>query len=125
MTPLEVVAALLLGAVGALARWGVTAAFAGRPARIPLAVLVVNVVGSAIGGALLALVDAGAVPDAARYVIVSGFCAGLTTFSTFTVETVQLVLEGRMRNAVASVAANLALGIGACLAAWAITAALV
>jgi fluoride exporter len=121
MSPLIVVAALGAGALGALARWGVTVALAGRPARIPAAVFVVNVIGSALGGVLLALVDVAVVPDTVRYIVVGGFCGGLTTFSTFTVETIQLMLEGQRRQAVRSVAANLVIGVGMCTAAWFLT----
>jgi len=71
-------------------------------------VLVVNVVGSAIGGVLLATTSGDL-----RLVLLTGFCGGLTTFSTFSVETVQLVLDGKSRVAVLSVVANLVLGIGA------------
>ncbi|WBU37399.1 fluoride efflux transporter FluC [Homoserinibacter sp. YIM 151385] len=119
-----VVAALALGALGAALRYAVTLAFAGRPARLPWAVLVVNVAGSAVAGAVLGLSEAGILDAALRYVIVSGFCAGLTTFSTFSVETVQLVLERRARAALASVASNLVLGVGAAALAWAAARAL-
>lgn len=99
------------GAVAALIRWLVSRAFAAQ--RFPWAVLVVNVVGSAIGGAVLAL----ATGDL-RLVVLGGFCGGLTTFSTFSVETVQLIVDGRVRTALLSMGANLVLGIGAAAAAF-------
>jgi len=46
---------------------------------------------------------------------------GLTTFSTWSVETVQLVLDGRWRTAVTSVALNLVVGVGVAGGAWALT----
>jgi CrcB protein len=109
-----VVAALLAGAVGAVVRWAVSRAFAAQ--RFPWAVLVVNVVGSALGGVLVGL----AVDDAARVILLSGLCGGLTTFSTLSVETVQLVLAGRTRTAALSIALNLVLGLGAAVAGWAV-----
>jgi len=112
MTPGLVVAVLVAGAVGAVARWLISRAFASK-SPLPLAVLVVNVLGSAIGGALYALSSAGALPHGLTLVLLTGLCGGLTTFSTFSVETVQLVLSGRARLAVASVAANLALSVAA------------
>jgi fluoride exporter len=113
-----VAVALLAGAVGAVLRWGVSRAFAKQ--RFPWAVLVVNVVGSALGGVLVGL----AVDDAARVILLTGFCGGLTTFSTLSVETVQLVLGGRTRTAALSMLVNLVVGIGAAVAGWAIASAL-
>lgn len=120
MTPLVVITAIAAGAIGALARYTTTQVLAARAPGLPWAVLAVNVVGSAIGGAALALAESGAWGAEARLIVLSGFCGGLTTFSTFSVETVQLVLDGRMRVAVASVAANLVLGVGAAASAWAL-----
>ena len=98
-----VASVLLAGVVGAVIRYLVS-----RWLATPVAVLVVNVVGSAIGGVLLATTSGDL-----RLVLLTGFCGGLTTFSTFSVETVQLVLDGKSRVAVLSVVANLVLGIGA------------
>ena len=114
-----VLAALLAGAVGAVLRWVVSRAFAGR--RFPWAVLAVNVAGSVLGGVLVGL----AVDDAARVILLSGLCGGLTTFSTLSVETVQLVLEKKAGLAALSIGLNLVLGIGAAVAGWAIATALV
>jgi CrcB protein len=108
MTPVVVAAALLAGAVGALARYAITHAVARRePAvRLPWAVLIANVAGSLVAGVLLVLP-----PDAeVRFVLLSGFAGGLTTFSTWSVETVQLALDGRGRHAVLNILANLIAG---------------
>ncbi|MCU1441292.1 MAG: CrcB family protein [Rhodoglobus sp.] len=108
MIALAVIAA---GAVGALVRYLVSRAFAGS--QFPWAVLVVNVAGSAIGGAVLGLATRAELSADLRLVLLTGLCGGLTTFSTLSVETVQLVLEGRTRAAVSSITTNLVLGIGA------------
>jgi CrcB protein len=101
---------LAAGALGAALRFLVARAFAARPV---VAVLLVNVVGSAIGGAVLGLAQLGSVGGDIRLILLTGFCGGLTTFSTFGVETIQLVMGGRARTAAVSVLANLVLGIGA------------
>jgi CrcB protein len=103
-----VVAVLGAGALGAVIRYLVS-----RWLATPAAVLVVNVAGSAIGGVLLATTSGDL-----RLVLLTGFCGGLTTFSTFTVETVQLVLDGKSRVAVLSVAANLVFGFGAAVVGY-------
>ncbi len=112
------IAALVAGALGAVLRYGTARAFAAHPSRLPWAVLIVNVVGSLIGGIALGLAQAGVWDADLRLIVLSGFCGGLTTFSTFSVETIQLTLEGRMRAALASVVANLVLGIGAAALGW-------
>ena len=106
-----VASVLLAGVVGAVIRYLVS-----RWLATPVAVLVVNVVGSAIGGVLLATTTGDL-----RLILLTGFCGGLTTFSTFTVETVQLVLDGKSRLAFTSVAANLVLGIGAAAVGYLLT----
>lgn len=111
MSPLVVLVALGAGALGALARYGVTLLIARRtrPHQLPRAVLVVNVAGCFIAGAVVPL----AAGSELRFVLLSGLAAGLTTFSTWTVETVQLALGGRGRAAVVSILLNLVLGAGA------------
>lgn len=100
------------GAVGAMIRYLISRAVPGHD-RFPWAVLVVNVVGSAIGGVVVGLATSGGVSSDIRLILVSGLCGGLTTFSTWSVETIQLVQDGRWRVAAASVIANLVLGSGA------------
>ena len=110
MTPLVLLAVAVGGALGAVLRQLTSVSLAGR-GRVPWGVLVVNVVGSFVAGVAL-----GAPLDpTVQLVIVSGVCGGLTTFSTFAVETIQLVSEGKHRAAAASVALNLALGFLAAL----------
>lgn len=124
------VAALAAGAGGALLRYLVSVLAARRAAArgdatpFPWAVLVVNVVGSAIGGAVLGLAQVGGVSADARLILLSGLCGGLTTFSTFGVETVQLVIDGRARAALVSVSANLVLGLAAATGGWLLALAL-
>jgi CrcB protein len=106
---------VVASALGAVLRHLVTAALSS-----PWGVLTVNVVGSAAAGVAVAVA-----PPEVRLVLVTGFAGGLTTFSTFSLETVELALEGRWRTAAASVSANLVLGIGAAGAGLAAASALV
>lgn len=114
------------GAIGALARYltGVLAARIGGIRELPVAVLVVNVIGSFLAGLLLGMLRAGGLDPATELILVTGVCGGLTTFSTLSVETVQLALIGRWRLALLSVGANLVVGLGAVAAGWALGAAL-
>jgi CrcB protein len=113
-------ATLVAGGFAAVVRYGVTRAFAGR-GSLPWAVLVVNIVGSAVGGATVGLAQAGALSDDGRLMLLGGVAGGLTTFSTWSVETMELVMAGRWRTAVASVALNLVAGLAVAATAWAVT----
>ena len=112
-----VAAVIVAGAVGAVIRYLVSRAFAARTG-FPWAVLVVNAMGAAIGGALLGLAERGALGADLRLVLLTGLCGGLTTFSTLSVETVQLAMSGRARVAVTSVLSNLILGCVVAAAAY-------
>jgi CrcB protein len=102
-----VTAAIVAGALGAVLRYGITVIVGKRvpPERLTRAVLIANVTGSVIAGTLLA------VPGDLQYIVVGGFCGGLTTFSTWSVETVQLAMKGRSDAAVGNVVVNLAAGV--------------
>jgi CrcB protein len=106
------------GGFAALARYLVAVWFSADD-RFPWAVLTVNVIGSALGGAVLAL-GAG-LRDDMQLLLLTGVAGGLTTFSTFSVETMQLVLDRRTRAA----ALNVGLNLGAGLAVTAVVYALV
>ena len=121
MTALIVAAAVVAGALGAVLRYGITRAFRASPARLPWAVLLANLLGSFIAGIVVAIsyLDP---HGALRLIALGGFAGGLTTFSTFGVETVQLVLEGRWRTVIGSVVSNVLGGLVAFAAAWYLTA---
>lgn len=110
MTPLLVLAVAMGGALGAVLRHLASVSVAGR-GRIPWGVLVVNVAGSFIAGLALGL----PLDPTVKLIVLTGFCGGLTTFSTLSVDTLQLILDGKRRAAAASVLLNLALGIPAVL----------
>lgn len=105
---IAVVAAVVVGSAAAGVRYVVS-----RTVPSPWGVLLVNVVGSAIGGVVLGLAERGAVSADIRLILLGGLCGGLTTFSTFSVESIQLLVERKWRVALLSVGLNLLLGVGA------------
>ena len=115
---------IVAGALGALARYGVGLVF-GTRGGLPWSVLVVNTVGSAIAGWMIALTVTGAVGPGVALVILTGLCGGLTTFSTWSVETIQLALEGKLAVAALNIALNLAAGLCAAVGMFALTLLLV
>jgi CrcB protein len=63
-------------------------------AAFPLGTLAVNVVGCFLAAAILDLaVRAGTIPPNLRLALVTGFCGGLTTYSSFNYETTKLALS--------------------------------
>jgi len=112
VTALLVVAGAVVGAP--LRVWVTrTAARLGRD--VALGTLLVNVVGSALLGALTGTSGVSA-PSTA--LLGTGFCGALTTFSTFGADVVRLVDLRRLLAASAYVAATLVLGLGAAVVAW-------
>ncbi|GAA1847387.1 fluoride efflux transporter CrcB [Agromyces salentinus] len=109
-TPAVVIAVLVAGAVGAVIRFALSRALPVRPGRLPVGILVVNVIGSALAGALLGLAERAAIGHDVQLILVTGFCGGLTTFSTWSVETIELLGGGRWRAAVLNVLVTLVLG---------------
>ncbi len=113
LSPLVIAAVLGAGAVGALLRYALSRALPVRPGHLPGGILIVNVVGSGVAGALIGLAERAAIDGDLQLVLLTGFCGGLTTFSTWSVETIELVTGGRWRAAILNVVVTLALGIAA------------
>lgn len=101
----RVLAVVFGGAVGASARWVLLTTV--TPGGFPWPVLAINIAGSVLLGVLLAaepthhsrrtlLHDGGGI----------GFCGGLTTFSTFALEVVNLARDGDRPVAVAYAVAS-------------------
>ncbi|MFJ4264571.1 fluoride efflux transporter CrcB [Paenarthrobacter nicotinovorans] len=109
-------AVMVCGATAALVRYAVTilAVRAGHNSLTtgyPYPVLIVNAVGSLIAGLAIGAASAGVIPSSLQTLLVTGVAGGLTTFSTFSVETLQLLMRGRYKTAVSSVVVNLAVGL--------------
>jgi len=118
---LLVVAVLGAGMVGALIRHG--AALIPTRGVFPIAILSVNAIGSFLAGIAIAL--APLLGPEISLIVLTGFCGGLTTFSTFSVDTIRLAIEGRAWVALGNIAANLLLGIGAAGLGAAVTLAII
>jgi CrcB protein len=98
------------GAIGAPTRYLLDRLVQARhPWRFPLGTLAVNV----IGCFLLGVLAASAASSQQHALLGTGFCGGLTTFSTFSVETVELLHGRRSPAAAGYVLLSCALGIGA------------
>lgn len=107
------------GFLGAIGRYGVSLAFAGS--AFPYATLIVNVVGSFAIGLVAGWVESGTLEEAHRQFVAVGLLGALTTFSTFSLETLMLLRAGSYAMAGASVVLNVALALGAARIGLALT----
>ncbi|MBF1994400.1 fluoride efflux transporter CrcB [Serratia symbiotica] len=97
------------GGVGSVLRWAVSMKMNPLNAPIPLGTLVVNLVGGFIIGLAMATFNRVTHLDANwKLLITTGFCGGLTTFSTFSLEVVYLLQDGRFTWALINMLLNLA-----------------
>ena len=100
------------GFLGAILRFAVSGWVNAHVRDFPLGTLVVNVLGCLGIGLLMGAVDAGReVPDAWRFFLALGLFGAFTTFSTFGYEAIELLRDDRYGPALASVLANVVLGL--------------
>jgi CrcB protein len=96
------------GMLGCLLRWFLALAFNRYFPVVPPGTLAANLIGCYVIGAALAVITANpALPIEWRLFVTTGFCGGLTTFSTFSAEVVMLMQSGRLVWAMGAIAAHL------------------
>ena len=103
------IAAISVGAsLGALLRWWLGLVLNPHFPAIPPGTLVANLLGGYVVGAAVAFFATyTAVAPEWRLLVITGFCGGLTTFSTFSAELVWLMQQGRASWALAAAALHL------------------
>ncbi len=107
--------------IGALARWSLGLALDAAWPGIPLGTLVANVIGGFLIGIVLGMLDQfQSLPMEWRLAITTGFLGGLTTFSTFTGETLNHLLRQQWGWAGAMIAVHVAGSILAALIGFAL-----
>ncbi|TKB53266.1 fluoride efflux transporter CrcB [Ferrimonas aestuarii] len=108
----NLIAVALGGAVGASARYGLSLlAIKLFGTGFPFGTLMVNCIGSLMMGALYAWGDVSDLPPALKAFVGVGMLGALTTFSTFSNETLLLMQEGDIVKAML----NVLLNVGLCL----------
>lgn len=98
--------AICLGAsLGALLRWCLALWLNSYFPTVPPGTIAANFIGAfVIGAAIAFFANFAALPPEWRLLVSTGFCGGLTTFSTFSAELVTLLREGQLAWACADIA---------------------
>ena len=114
---LPAIIAISLGAaLGALSRWGLAVGLNHAFPSLPPGTLLANLIGGYLVGLAVALfAQAPAVAPEWRLFVITGFLGGLTTFSTFSLDTYRLLEEGHTGQAGFNALGTLAAGL---VAVW-------
>lgn len=110
------------GALGALGRFWINEFVHGHFApSLPLGNMIANVIGSfAIGFLYVAVVEQEWAPETIRPLLMVGFLGALTTFSTFSLDAVNLMASGRLGAAALYIIASVLICLLATAASMAI-----
>jgi CrcB protein len=115
---IQVLFVAVAGAIGSLCRWGI-----GRLAvrlfgpDFPYGTLIVNIIGCFLIGLIMHIaITTDKLSPTARLTLTVGFLGALTTFSSFSYETVMLIEQARWTAAGCNIATNLVTGLAATFA---------
>ena len=96
------------GGLGSICRFGISMLLKNQGYTFPLATFLANAASCIVLGALVGYtLKNGTTTDFQKYLLMTGFCGGFSTFSTFTNETFQLFQNGEMGYAFANVLLSL------------------
>ena len=95
---MKAIDAICVGAsTGALLRWVLNLRMNALVPLLPMGTLTANLVGGYIVGVAVAyFASSPHLSTEWRLLVITGFCGGLTTFSTFSAETVELMQQGEL-----------------------------
>ncbi|MBI2271768.1 MAG: fluoride efflux transporter CrcB [Bacteroidetes bacterium] len=101
----NILAIFIGGGLGSLVRYGISGFTAERFKTIfPLATLASNILSCVILAATIAFLSQKADMNPTwKMFIITGFCGGFSTFSTFSYETVELIRSGNSMYAIANI----------------------
>ena len=97
------------GGIGSIFRFGIAELVAGMKWHFPFATLIANIISCFILGFLLAFIWNDQLSDQYKWLLVTGFCGGFSTFSTFTGETYLLAQSGHFMLAFFNIIGSLAI----------------
>ena len=104
------------GAIGSVARYGLSLFSVHLVGlEFPYGIFLTNVIGSlAIGICFVLIVERPVINDIWRSILMIGFLGGFTTFSTFSLQSIELIQAGRTVEAFVYILGSLVLSILGC-----------
>lgn len=104
----------LAGGLGTLCRYGISKATLDIVAtNFPLGTFISNLLSCIILGITVMYFNEKMSDNSVlKLVIITGFCGGFSTFSTFSYETVELLKQGNITWALANIAISVLVGVG-------------
>ena len=122
---LAIVLVFLGGAVGSMWRYWWSGLVAQRFGEtFPFGTLIVNIAGSILVGAFSGFImhiSNSSISTALQQLLVIGICGGLTTFSSFSLQTFNLIADRRWLSALSNIIFSTALSLGGVTVGWQIT----
>ncbi len=103
------------GGLGSLCRWGIAASIRNYTITFPLGTFLANFISCFILGMLIAYSFKGNLSPTYRALLMTGFCGGFSTFSTFSAESLHLLQVGQINLAFVNIAGSITVGL---LSVW-------
>lgn len=97
------------GGLGSLCRFGIAKMVAPYEPTFPHATLLANILSCILLGFLIQLSFRNQISDTYKWLIMTGFCGGFSTFSTFSGESFQLFQNGQILLALLNIFGSIAI----------------